>query len=77
MNTILVILLVLAMIFVVVSLVRGVVAFLQSYRAEIDGEGGAEHQKEMQLKQNRMMMNRIKFQALAIAIVAILLMINH
>ena len=31
----------------------------------------------MQLKQNRMMMNRIKFQALAIVIVAILLMLNH
>ena len=77
MNTILVILLVVAMIFVVVSLVRGIVAFLQSYRAEIDGEAGAERQKEMQLKQNRMMMNRIKFQALAIVIVAILLMLNH
>jgi hypothetical protein len=68
-------LLVLAMIFVVVSLVRGVVAFLQSYRADIDA--GGEHQREMQLKQNRMMMNRIKFQALAIAIVAVLLMLNH
>ena len=77
MNTLLVILLVVAMIFVVVSLVRGVVAFLQSYRAEIDGEAGIEYQKEMQLKQNRMMMNRIKFQALAIVIVAILLMFNH
>jgi hypothetical protein len=75
MNTILVILLVLAMIFVVVSLVRGIVAFLQSYRDDI--ESGGQHQKEMQLKQNRMMMNRIKFQALAIVIVAILLMLNH
>jgi hypothetical protein len=75
MNTILVILLVAAMIFVVVSLVRGVVAFLQSHRADIDS--GGEHQKEMQLLQNRMMMNRIKFQALAIVIVAILLMLNH
>jgi hypothetical protein len=77
MNAILVILLVVAMIFVVVSLVRGVIAFLQSYRAEIDGEAGIEYQKAMQLKQNRMMMNRIKFQALAIAIVAIILMLNH
>jgi hypothetical protein len=75
MNTILVILLVLAMIFVVVSLVRGVIAFLQSHRADIDA--GGERQKEMQLLQNRMMMNRIKFQALAIVIVAILLMISH
>ena len=75
MNTVLVILLVVAMIFVVVSLVRGVVAFLQSHRADIDA--GGDRQREMQLTQNRMMMNRIKFQALAIVIVAILLMLNH
>ena len=75
MNTVLVILLVVAMIFVVVSLVRGVVAFLQSHRADVDA--GGERQKDMQLLQNRMMMNRIKFQALAIVIVAILLMLNH
>ena len=74
MNWILVTLLVVAMIFVVVSLVRGVVAFLQSHRADIDA--GGERQKDMQLLQNRMMMNRIKFQALAIVIVAILLMLN-
>jgi hypothetical protein len=77
MNTVLVILLVLAMIFVVVSLVRGVVAFLQSQRADIDAPGGADFQREMQLKQNRMMMNRIKYQALAIVVVAILLMMSH
>ena len=75
MNTVLVILLIAAMIFVVVSLVRGVVAFLQSHRADIDA--GGERQKEMQLLQTRLMMNRIKFQALAIVIVAILLMLNH
>ena len=74
MNTFLVILLILAMVFVVVSLVRGVIAFLQSHRAEIDGTG--ERQKEMQLKQNKMMMNRILFQGVAIAIVALLLIVN-
>ena len=31
----------------------------------------------MQAKQNKMMFNRIKFQALAVAIVAILLLINR
>ena len=36
-----------------------------------------ERQKDMQLLQNRMMMNRIKYQALAIVVVAILLMLNH
>lgn len=75
MTTVLVILLVLAMIFVVVSLVRGIVAFLQSHRADI--EAGSDRQREMQLQQNRMMMNRIKFQAIAIVIVAILLMMAH
>ena len=75
MNTVLVIILVLAMVFVVVSLVRGIIAFLQSHRADIDA--GGERQKDMQLLQNRMMMNRIKYQALAIVVVAILLMLNH
>jgi hypothetical protein len=66
MKTVLVIALILAMAGVVVSLVRGVVAFLQSHRADIDA--GGDRQKEMQLLQNRMMMNRIKFQALAILV---------
>lgn len=74
MNTVLVILLVLAMVFVVVSMVRGVVAFLQSHRADV--EAGGERQKEMQLKQNKMMMNRILFQAAAIVVVALLLITN-
>jgi hypothetical protein len=75
MNTVLVIALVLAMVFVVVSLVRGIIAFLQSHRADIDA--GGERQKEMQLKQNRMMLNRVLFQAGAIVIVALLLMMNR
>jgi hypothetical protein len=75
MNVVLVILLVLAMIFVVVSLVRGIVAFLQSHRADIDA--GGERQKEMQLKQNKMMINRILFQGVAIVIVVVLLLMNH
>jgi len=75
MNTVLVIGLVLAMAFVVVSLVRGIIAFLQSHRADIDG--GGERQKEMQLKQNKMMLNRVLFQAAAIVIVALLLMMNR
>ncbi len=74
MNAILIILLVLAMVFVVVSLVRGIVAFLQSHKADI--EAGGARQKEMQLKQNKMMMNRILFQGAAIVIVALLLIVN-
>jgi hypothetical protein len=75
MNAVLVIALIVAMVFVVVSLVRGIVAFLQSHRAEIDA--GGERQKEMQLKQNKMMINRILFQGVAIVIVVLLLLINH
>jgi hypothetical protein len=75
MNAVLVIALVLAMVFVVVSLVRGIVAFLQSHRADIDA--GGERQREMQLKQNKMMINRILFQGVAIVIVVLLLLVNH
>jgi hypothetical protein len=75
MNTVLVIALILAMVFVVVSLVRGIIAFLQSHRADIDA--GSERQKEMQLKQNKMMINRILFQGVAIVIVVLLLLTNR
>ena len=75
MNTFLVVLLILAMIWVVISLVRGIVAFLQS--TKLDLEAGDERVKEMQLRQNRMMFARIKYQALAIVVVTVLLMINN
>jgi hypothetical protein len=75
MNTFLVVLLILAMIWVVISLVRGIVAFLQS--TKLDLESGDERVKEMQLRQNRMMFARIKYQALAIVVVTVLLMINN
>jgi len=75
MNTFLVIVLVIAVIYVVISLVRGIIAFLQSTKLDLESDG--ERVREMQLKQNKMMFARIKYQALAIAIVAILLMINR
>ena len=75
MNTFLVVLLVLAMIWVVISLVRGIVAFLQS--TKLDLESGDERVKEMQLRQNKMMFARIKYQAIAIVVVTVLLMINN
>jgi hypothetical protein len=75
MNTFLVIVIVLLAIMVVVSLVRGIVAFLQS--TKLDLESGGDRVKEMQLKQNRMMFARIKYQALAIVVVALLLMMNR
>jgi hypothetical protein len=72
MTTFLAIVLALLMALVVYSLVRGIVAFLQSHRADIDA--GGERQREMQLLQNRMMFNRIKYQALAIVVVAVIMM---
>ena len=71
MTTFLVIVLVVLMALVVISLVRGIIAFLQSHRADIDA--GGERQHEMQLLQNKMMFNRIKYQALAIVVVMIIL----
>jgi hypothetical protein len=75
MNTVLVIAIALLAIMVVVSLVRGIVAFLQS--TKLDLESGDERMKEMQLRQNKAMFSRIKYQALAIVVVAVLLMINR
>jgi Na+/H+-translocating membrane pyrophosphatase len=75
MNTLLVIAIALLAIMVVVSLVRGIVAFLQS--TKLDLESGDERMQEMQLRQNKMMFARIKYQALAIVVVAVLLMINR
>lgn len=74
MNAILIIAIIGLAIMVVVSLVRGIVAFLQTSRRQIDG--GIENSHEMQLKQNQAMFARIKYQALAIVVVAILLAIN-
>ena len=74
MNTFLVVLLILAMIWVVISLVRGIIAFLQS--TKLDLEAGDERVKEMQLRQNRMMFARIKYQALAVVVVFVLLKLN-
>ena len=75
MNTVLVIVIVGLAVMVVVSLVRGIIAFMQS--TKLDLESGGDRVHEMQLRQNRMMIARIKYQALAILVVAVLLMINR
>lgn len=72
MNTFLIIALVLAMVAVLVSLVRGIIAFLQTTKLDLES-GETENVTEMQLKQNRMMMNRILFQGLAIVVVVLIL----
>jgi len=60
------------MIMVVVSLVRGIMAFLKSTRTDLE-RGDAPGATEMQLLQNKMMFNRIKYQAAAVLVVALLL----
>ena len=70
MQTFLVLLLVAAMIATVVALVRGVVAFLQTASVDVrNGDGPS----TSQLKSNRMMQQRILFQAIAVLIVVVLL----
>ena len=74
MTTLLIVALVILMALVLFSLVRGIVAFLKSTKIDLEtGEG--ENVTEMQLLQNKMMFNRIKYQALAIVVVAVLLAI--
>ncbi|GAB5352203.1 MAG: hypothetical protein CL575_07675 [Altererythrobacter sp.] len=72
MNTFLVILLIAAMAMVLLSLVRGVVAFLQSTKVDLQ-TGEQQDATEMQLRQNKAMMARVKWQAIAILIIAVLL----
>ncbi|MBV1917803.1 MAG: HIG1 domain-containing protein [Sphingomonadaceae bacterium] len=78
MNTILILVIVIIMAMVVVSLVRGVIAFLKSSRTDLENDaedgGGA---TEMQLRQNKMMFSRIKYQALAVIVVALLIMASR
>jgi hypothetical protein len=77
MNTILVIVLIVAVVWVVISLVRGIIAFLQSTKLDLENPDEADRARQMQLRQNQMMFARIKYQALAVVVVAILLMVNR
>ena len=72
MQTFLIIVLVVLMALVIYSLVRGIIAFLQSTKMDLESEDDGKA-TEMQLLQNKMMFNRIKFQALAVVVVVILL----
>jgi hypothetical protein len=72
----LVFLIVVLAIMTVVSLVRGIAAFLHTTRLDIDS-GEVHNVTEMQLRQNKMMFARIKYQALAIVVVAVLLAVGR
>lgn len=76
MQTVLVIVLLVLMALVVISLVRGIIAFMQSTKADLES-GDEARVTEMQLKQNKAMLARIKYQALAIVVIAIILAISQ
>ena len=76
MKIFLIILLLILMGLVLYSLVRGIIAFLKSTKIDLE-TGQGENATEMQLLQNKMMFARIKYQALAIVVVVILLAIAN
>ncbi|WP_088311176.1 twin transmembrane helix small protein [Novosphingobium sp. B 225] len=76
MSTILIPVLIIAMIMVVVSLGRGIAAFMQSTREDLERPDSV-GPSEMQLKQNKMMMQRILWQGGAVMLVALLLFANR
>ena len=65
-------LIVVLVIMVVVSLVRGIMAFMASTRQDLE-RGAGDGPSPMQLRQNQLMFARIKYQALAILVIAVLL----
>lgn len=76
MTTFLTILLVILMVLVIASLIRGIVAFLKSTKIDLES-GEQQDATDMQLLQNKMMFNRIKYQALAIVVVAVILAVAN
>lgn len=76
MNYFLGMVIVILVVMTVITLVRGIAAFLQSTREDLERPEGS-GPSEMQLKQNSMMMRRIMFQAAAILVTAVLMMASQ
>lgn len=74
MNILLVILLLAAMSATVFMLIKGIVTFLKTTEADL--HSGSAGPSQSSLKQNRAMMGRILFQAVAVIIIALLLMMK-
>lgn len=72
MSYVLIPVLLILMVMVVISLIKGIAAFMQSTREDLERPESA-GPSEMQLKQNKMMYARILYQGIAIVVVAILL----
>ena len=76
MNYVLVPVLLVLMGLVAYSLIRGIIAFLKTTKIDLEtGEG--ETATDMQLAQNKAMFARIKYQALAIVVVAIIMAVSR
>ena len=73
MNTIFMLLIIAAMIATVVALIRGIIAFLRTSETDLKGDGV----NQSGLRQNKMMRMRIAFQALAVILVILLLMMGR
>jgi hypothetical protein len=75
MKYILIPIIIVLVILVVVSLVKGIVAFLNATKEDLEHTGTGPTAN--QLMQNKMMFNRIKYQAAAVVVVAILLAVSR
>lgn len=74
MNYILIPVLIVLCALVVISLIRGIIAFLKTTKIDLEtGEG--ETVTEMQAMQNKAMFARIKYQAAAVVVVAIIALV--
>jgi hypothetical protein len=70
MQTFLFVLIILAAVGALVSVVRGVIVMVRTSQADLTGSGVS----QSGLKQNQMMWRRIQFQAIAVALVIVLLL---
>ena len=75
MNAFLIILLILAMLGAAFMLIRGIVAFLQTTKEDLNSQGTGPSASG--LRQNKAMFGRIAFQAAAILIIALLLLLKR
>lgn len=73
MQTFLFVLIILAAIGALVSLIRGIVIFLQTSQKDLTGTGPS----VSGLRQNKMMWRRVQFQALAVVLVVLFLMLGR
>ena len=65
-------LIVILIIMVIVSLVRGIIAFMASTRQDLE-HNSADGPSPLQLRQNQLMFARIKYQARAVLAIVVLL----